>query len=54
MSVTGQLPPELERRIERLEQGEECGDDFDARSYLWLTLFGVVVPLILWLLGWWV
>ena len=33
----------FERRIAALESGAEAGEDFDARSWLWLVLLGVVV-----------
>jgi hypothetical protein len=44
------LPPELERRIALLEQGES-GADFDAASWAWMILFGIVLPTILILIG---
>ena len=46
------LPPELERRIEALERGP-TGPDFDAGSWLWLALLGLLLPLGLIVLGWW-
>ena len=45
------LPPELERRIEVLEQ-EPLGPDFDPASWMWLALFGLVLPIGVLVLGW--
>ena len=45
------LPPELERRIEVLEQ-EPVGPDFDLASWMWLALFGLLLPIGLLVLGW--
>jgi len=47
-----EFPPELERRIRALESRSETGDDFDAVSYWWLILFGVLIPVGLIGLGW--
>jgi len=46
------LPPELARRIEALEQ-EPRDIDFDPVSWMWLALLGLVLPLALIVLGWW-
>jgi hypothetical protein len=46
------LPPELARRIEVLEQ-EPPGPDFDPASWMWLALLGLVLPLGLLVIGWW-
>ena len=46
------LPPELARRIEVLEQ-EPVGPDFDTASWMWLALLGLVLPMGLLVLGWW-
>ena len=40
------LPPELEARIATLEADPQRGD-FDAVSWFWMLLFGIVVPLVL-------
>jgi len=46
------LPAELEQRISGLESGRECGDDFDAFSFGWLLVLGVLIPVGLLLIGW--
>jgi hypothetical protein len=46
------LPPELERRIDLLEGDAAAQRDFDPRSWLWLILLGVVLPVVLLILGW--
>ncbi len=46
------LPAELERRIAALESGAAAGEDFDARSWFWMLLFGVALPVALLLWGW--
>jgi hypothetical protein len=46
-----ELPPELEARLAALEAGAS-GTDFDAVSWVWMVLFGIVLPLALILLGW--
>ena len=45
------LPPELARRIEVLER-EPAGPDFDSASWMWLALLGLVLPIGLLVLGW--
>ena len=45
------LPPELEARIRALECSE-ARQDFDAASWIWMILFGIVLPTMLILLGW--
>jgi hypothetical protein len=40
-----ELPPELEARLAALEAGAS-GTDFDAVSWVWMVLFGMI------LLGW--
>jgi hypothetical protein len=52
LAVTDVLPAELERRIAALESGEESGADFDAVSWCWMILFGIVLPVCLLLWGW--
>ena len=46
------MPPELERRIEALER-EPTSPDFDANRWMWLALIGLLLPLGLIVLGWW-
>lgn len=46
------LGSELDRRIEALESGAEAGSDFDAASWFWMLLLGLVVPVGLLLWGW--
>lgn len=46
------LPPELERRLAAIESGAEAGSDFDAASWIWMILFGVVLPVALLIWGW--
>lgn len=48
----GELPPELERRIEAIERDDRAGD-LTRASWFWLLLFGVVTPAALLLWGWW-
>ena len=50
--MSASLPPELARRIEVLEQ-EAVGPDFDPVSWMWLALLGLVLPVGLLVLGWW-
>jgi hypothetical protein len=45
------LPPELEARVAALEAGAS-GTDFDAVSWVWMVLFGIVLPVSLIVLGW--
>jgi hypothetical protein len=46
------MPPELEARIAVLENADR-GEDFDAVSWVWMALFGIVLPLALVCVGWW-
>jgi len=46
------LPPGLSERIEALENPTQQGADFDARSWGWLILLGIGVPLALLIWGW--
>jgi hypothetical protein len=48
----GELPAELERRIEAIERDDRAGD-LTGASWFWLFLFGVVTPAALLLWGWW-
>lgn len=43
---------ELERRLLALERLEEQGDDFDATSWGWLLLLGLVLPVVALVAGW--
>ena len=47
------FPAELEARISALESQREVGDDFDARSWFWLIVLGVITPVALLLMSWW-
>jgi hypothetical protein len=49
------LPPELARRIDALQALDEppVAPDFDAMSWMWLAVLGLVVPIALLVLGWW-
>ena len=44
--------PTLEERIAGIESGEEAGTDFGTDSWLWMILFGVIVPIALLTWGW--
>lgn len=46
------LDPELERRVAALEAGSDAGSDFDAASWVWLILLGIVGPVALLVWGW--
>ena len=46
------LPPQLEARIAAIESAAPTSD-FDAASWLWMILLGVIIPLILLAVGWW-
>lgn len=50
MIEEGRLPPELEARIGALEVNREPSD-FDARSWILMILFGVILPLVLLITG---
>jgi len=45
-------PDELQRRLARLSERAEQGADFDAVSWFWLLLLGLVGPIALIILGW--
>ena len=45
-------PQELDDRIAALESGREAGEDFDARSWAWLIVLGILMPAALLLAGW--
>ena len=47
------LPPDLEARIVALEAVSGRTKDFDARSWAWLVLLGVILPIALLIIGWW-
>lgn len=44
------LPSELEARIAELE-ADPIGADFDRISWVWMILFGVALPIVLWVVG---
>lgn len=46
------IPAELERRIRALEAPGGQGEDFDASSWFWLIVLGVVLPIVALILGW--
>ena len=46
------LPPELEARIAAFENAAPASD-FDAASWFWMVLLGVLIPLALLIFGWW-
>lgn len=46
------LDPDLERRIAALESGSDAGSDFDAASWFWMVLLGIVGPALLLIWGW--
>lgn len=46
------LDPELERRVVALESGTDAGSDFDAASWFWMVLLGIVGPAALLVWGW--
>lgn len=48
---TPALPQELESRLSALEAGT-AGTDFDAFSWFWMVLLGVLLPCILLFVGW--
>ena len=48
----GPLPPDLDARIVALEAVSGETKDFDARSWAWLVLLGVIVPIALLIIGW--
>lgn len=44
------LHPELERRVNLLEQSENQGQDYDASAWAVLIILGIILPIIaLWL-----
>ena len=45
------MPPELEARIAALENADRC-EDFDSVSWVWMVLFGIVLPITLVCIGW--
>jgi hypothetical protein len=47
-----QIPEELQQRIAILADESAQGRDFDAVSWFWLLLLGLVGPVLLIVLGW--
>jgi hypothetical protein len=45
------FPAELEKRLVALESQREVGEDFDARSWFWLIVLGVLAPVVLLLIA---
>ena len=45
------LPQELEARLSALEGGT-ARTDFDAFSWIWMVLLGIVLPIVLLIVGW--
>jgi hypothetical protein len=50
--ATEQLPAELERRINELENPANQGDGFTSADWIWLALLGVIGPILLLIWGW--
>ena len=48
-----ELPPELEARIAAFENVPPR-PDFDTASWIWMILLGVVLPLLMLTVGWWI
>jgi hypothetical protein len=46
-------PATLEERLVALESGREMGEDFDFRSWVWMIVLGIVIPVVLLGIGWW-
>ncbi len=46
------LAPDLHRRLAALETHGTTAD-FDASSWAWMMLLGVVLPAVLLAIGWW-
>lgn len=51
-TVREPLERELERRVCALEAGPDAGSDFDAASWFWMVLLGIVGPVALLVWGW--
>lgn len=47
-----ELPPPLELRVAAIERDDRAGE-LTGRSWMWLLLFGVLIPAALLLWGWW-
>jgi hypothetical protein len=50
--MTEKLNAELERRLKILENPAEQGEDYDAASWTWLVILGVILPVIALVWGW--
>ncbi|MBS0614673.1 MAG: hypothetical protein JSS24_16005 [Proteobacteria bacterium] len=46
------IASDLETRLNALAAGEQQGEDFDARSWFWLVMLGMVIPALLLVIGW--
>lgn len=51
MQLAQALPPELEQRIVALEASSGLERDFDAHSWLWMLILGVILPAVLIVVG---
>ena len=51
-AASGALPAALEARIVLLESAAD-DEDFDAASWFWMLLLGLVLPAVAIALGWW-
>lgn len=51
--AASRLPDGLEQRVAALEAAPGRNADFDAVSWAWLVLLGVVLPAALIVAGWW-
>lgn len=49
--ATGQLEPELERRVALLEKPANQGQDYDGAAWAALIILGVALPLLALLIG---
>ena len=43
----------LAGRIDALKNPAHRGDDFDRKSWLWLVVLGIALPVLLLVIGWW-
>ena len=51
--MSHRLPAELEERVAALESSSGMERDFDRVSWTWLIALGVVLPVLLLIVGWW-
>jgi hypothetical protein len=50
--MANNIPAELERRIQLLENLANQGEDFDGTSWFWLIALGVALPIVALVIGW--